>query len=193
MKKIILILITIFTISLGYSQESKAYLGISLGVAIPGGDGLDDVNTGIDLGFINFGYRFSENWGATLNLVSSGHTIDDDLVDSTIGIAYFGLGPMYTTNLSEKVSWDFKPQIALGLTGVQDVEGLSSDYEYSGTGFIFGNSLVFGTSKGFKFSVNLDYLTGRAKEVSYEGVTVDLDEDNSLNKLSIGVGLRYNF
>ncbi len=88
MKKIILIIIAIFTISLGYSQDSKAYLGVSLGVAIPGGDTGEDLKTGIDLGFINFGYRFTENWGATLNLVSSGYTIDD-VDDVAVGVAYF--------------------------------------------------------------------------------------------------------
>jgi len=194
MKKIFLILTVLLITSLGYSQESKVYLGVSLGLAIPGGDIADDINSGLELGFINFGYRFSENWGATLNMFSSRHTQQEGLYDSTIGVAYFGLGPMYTTNLSEKVSWDFKPQIALGLKGVKDVDvRVSSNYEYSGTGFIFGNSLVFGTSKGFKFSVNLDYLIGRINEVTFAGTTTDVDDDNSLNKLSIGVGLRYNF
>jgi hypothetical protein len=187
MKKIIITLITIFTISLGYSQDSKAYLGISLGVAIPGGDIADNVNTGIDLGFINFGYRFSEYWGATLNLVSSGHTVDNDFGDETVGVGYFGLGPMYTTNISDNLSWDIKPQLALGLAMVNEVEGI--EFNGKGNGFIFGNSLVFGSSKGFKFSINLDYLMGKITEVE----DIEVDEDNSFNKLSIGAGLRYNF
>ena len=70
MKNILYTVTLIFTISLGYSQESKAYLGVSLGMAIPGGDMGEDVKTGLDIGFLNFGYRFSEKWGATLNLVS---------------------------------------------------------------------------------------------------------------------------
>ena len=188
MKKIILILSTVFFFfNQTNAQESKAYLGISVGVAIPSGDISDDVNTGIDLGFINFGYRFSENWGATLNLVSSGHTVDSDIFDSTLGVAYFGLGPMYTANLSDNLSWDIKPQIALGTKFVQDIEG--TKFNGSGNGFIIGNSLVFGSNKGFKFSVNLDYLM--AKLTEREGI--DVDEDNSFNKLSLGVGLRYNF
>ena len=193
MKKIILILVTIFTISLGYSQDSKAYLGISLGVAIPGGDIADNVNTGIDLGFINFGYRFSENWGATLNLVSSGHTVDSDFVDDVaLGVAYFGLGPMYTTSISDNISWDIKPQIALGLTAVEKADGYD-DQTYKGNGFILGNSLVFGTEKGFKFSINLDYFTGKITELDNGTGTYDIDDDNGINKLSLGVGLRYNF
>jgi hypothetical protein len=191
MKKIILTLITIFTISLGYSQESKAYLGVSLGVAIPGGDIADDLETGIDLGFINFGYRFSENWGAILNLVSSGHTVKD-ADDGVVGIAYFGLGPMYTTSISDNISWDIKPQIALGLTGVSVQDGYD-DMTSKGNGFVLGNSLVFGTEKGFKFSINLDYLTGKFTEYNDGVDTYDIDDDNGFNKLSLGVGVRYNF
>lgn len=191
MKKIILIAIAIFTISLGYSQDSKAYLGVSLGVAIPGGDMGEDLKTGIDLGFINFGYRFTENWGATLNLVSSGHTVDGD-DDVAVGVAYFGLGPMYTTSISDNISWDIKPQIALGLTAVSKEDGYD-DYTYKGNGFILGNSLVFGTEKGFKFSINLDYLAGKITEEDDGTNTYDIDDNNGFNKLSLGVGVRYNF
>lgn len=191
MKKIILIIIAIFTISLGYSQDSKAYLGVSLGVAIPGGDTGEDLKTGIDLGFINFGYRFTENWGATLNLVSSGYTIDD-VDDVAVGVAYFGLGPMYTTSISDNISWDIKPQIALGLTGVSAEDGYA-DETFTGNGFVLGNSLVFGTEKGFKFSINLDYLTGKFTEYDDGVDTYDIDDDNGFNKLSLGVGVRYNF
>lgn len=187
MKKNLFLLITILTISLGYSQDSKAYIGISLGLAIPGGDISDNINTGIDLGFLNFGYRFSENWGATVNLVSSGHIVDNDFGDETVGIGYFGVGPMFTASISDNLSWDIKPQLALGLTMVNEVEG--TEFNGKGNGFIFGNSLVFGSSKGFKFSINIDYLIGKITEVE----NIDVDEDNSFNKLSIGAGLRYNF
>lgn len=37
MKKIIVALITIFTISLGYAQDSKFYLGVGVGFASNGG------------------------------------------------------------------------------------------------------------------------------------------------------------
>ena len=67
MKNIIFTLIAIFTISLGYSQDSKAYLGVSLGIAIPGSDVGEDHETGIDLGFINFDIVFLK-MGATLIL-----------------------------------------------------------------------------------------------------------------------------
>jgi hypothetical protein len=200
MKKFLFTLILIFTISLGYSQESKAYLGVSLGMAIPGGDAGEDVKTGLDIGFLNFGYRFSEKWGATLNLVSSGHVLDDyDF--AAIGVAYWGIGPMYTASVSEKISWDFKPQLALGLVGKYAIDSgdstldgiIEDDWTLKGSGFVIGNSFVFGTNSGLKFSLNLDYLIGKLNEFDMGGVSVDIDDENGLNKLSLGAGLRYNF
>lgn len=200
MKNIIFTLIAIFTISLGYSQDSKAYLGVSLGMAIPGGDVGEDLKTGLDLGFINFGYRFSEKWGATLNLVSSGHEVEDTDGDMAIGIAYWGIGPMYTTSVTDKISWDIKPQLALGMAGkvslsddYGDFAEIEEDLTYKGSGFVIGNSFVFGTDTGFKVSVNLDYLFGSFTEVEYDGISADIDDDNGFSKLSLGVGVRYNF
>ena len=185
----------IFTISLGYSQDSKAYLGVSFGIAIPGSVG-EDHETGIDLGFINFGYRFSENV-SNFNLTSSGHAAEDTDGDVITGVAYWGIGPMYTTSISDKISWDIKPQLALGMTGKQEYSG---DYENDvlgdftrGSGFVIGNSFVFGTDTGFKVAVNLDYLMSSFTEVEYDGETADIDDDNGFTKLSLGVGVRYNF
>ena len=56
------------------------------------------------------------------------------------------------------------------------------------------NSLVFGNGgKGFSFSVDLDFLTGKFTEVSGPGGTVEIDEDNSLANFKLGAGVRYNF
>ena len=90
------------------------------------------------------------------------------------------------------ISWDIKPQIALGLTGVSVQDGYD-DMTSKGNGFVLGNSLVFGTEKGFKFSINLDYLTGKFTEYNDGVDTYDIDDDNGFNKLSLGVGVRYNF
>ena len=56
MKKVIILVITFLSISTISAQDSKAYLGVSLGYAIPGGDGSENLNSGINLGFINFLY-----------------------------------------------------------------------------------------------------------------------------------------
>jgi hypothetical protein len=62
-----------------------------------------------------------------------------------------------------------------------------------GSGFVVGSSLNFGISKGFKFSINLDYTAGKWKEIEAGGETVKLDSDNKISSLELGAGVRYNF
>ena len=177
--------IMVMLVSIGYSQsESKFYLGVGLGISAPGGDVGEELKTGVNLNFLNLGYRFSETWGATFNLSSSGHVSKDD-DDLAVGIAYFGIGPMYTVSLSEKVSWDIKPQYAF-MSGAVEYDGSSiDDGDLDGNGFVFGNSVVFGDGgKGFCFSVDLDYMSGKFTEYT---------EDNKITNFKLGVGIRYNF
>ena len=196
MKKIILTLITIFTISLGYSQESKFYLGVGLGFATAGGDVADemDLKTGLNINILNTGYRFNETWGVTVNLSSSGHKIND--YDLAVGVGAFSFGPMYSVSLGS-LSWDIKPQYSIlgGVIRGDDAAAIGlEDVEFSGNGFVFANSLVFGNgSKGFSFSVDLDFLTGKFTEISYPGGSEKTDEDNSLANFKLGAGVRYNF
>ena len=194
----------VMLVSIGYSQsdddndssvsQSKFYLGVGLGISVPGGDIGEDIKTGVNLNFLNLGYRFSETWGATFNISSSGHVSKDD-DDLAIGIAYFGIGPMYTVSLSEKVSWDIKPQYAFNLSGAAEYDGSSiTDGDFDGNGFVFGNSVVFGDGgKGFSFSVDLDYMSGKFTEYKTSGITIKYTEDNKITNFKLGVGIRYNF
>lgn len=194
MKKVIILIITFLSISTISAQDSKAYLGVSLGYAIPGGDGSENVNSGINLGFINFGYRFTKQWGATLNLTSSGFSYKNTANGSAIGIAAFSVGPMYTASLSDKLSLDLKPQYAFSVAGVQKdipIGIYKYDATYKGTGFVLGSSLNFGMSKGFKLSLNLDYISFNFTEVEVQGSTASVS--TSANQLVLGAGLRYNF
>ena len=176
------------------TSKSKLYLGVGLGFAAAGGDIGDEVKTGLNLNFLNLGYRFSETWGATFNISSSGHVLKDNDA-AAIGVAYFGIGPMYTVSLSESINWDIKPQYSFGMTGkIVSDDNIVDDIDYKGNGFVFGNSLVFGGgNKGFKFSIDLDYMSGKFNEAKYSGITVDIDEDNKLTNFKLGVGIRYNF
>ena len=76
---------------------------------------------------------------------------------------------------------------------------VSSDVSLQkGTGFVFGNSLVFGDGgKGFSFSIDLDYMSGKFKEMTLNDVTVDLDDvsdtEDAITQFKLGVGVRYNF
>ena len=197
MKKIILTLITIFTISLGYSQESKFYLGVGVGFASNGGDFSSDNNykSGININFLNTGYRFSESIGATVNLSSSGHAIDG--TDSAVGIGVFSVGPMFTLPIGG-ISLDIKPQYALSMKGVYRGDdaansplGNLESIELSGSGFLLANSFVIGDGEGLDFSVDLDFLSGKFNELSGPGGTID--DDSKYSSLRVGVGMRYNF
>ena len=170
-------------------KYSKAYLGVSVGYAMPGGDGSDNLNSGINLGFINFGYRFTKGWGATLNLTSSGFAYKNK---GALGVAVFSVGPMCTANLSDKLSLDLKPQYALSIVGKETGTGYD-DAILKGTGFVFGSSLNFGVTKGFKLSLNLDYTTGKWEELQFGGTTYKVTSNNNISSLVMGAGLRYNF
>ena len=62
----------------------------------------------------------------------------------------------------------------------------------SGSGFILGNSFVFGDGgKGFSWSIDVDYMMGNFDEISGPGGTAEVDSDYS--SLRLGVGVRYNF
>ena len=197
MKKLILLLTVIFlTTTALQAQDSKFYLGIGVGYATAGGDIADDgdIKGGINLKFLDMGYRFNETWGVTAGLASSGHGFDGyDADELTVGVAHFAIGPMYTTPLGN-TSWDIKPQLAVSYAAKESGD-FASDADFTGSAFILGNSFVFGDGgKGFAWSIDVDYRMGKIKEVDYgDGDTIDIDEDNTLNNLKIGVGLRYNF
>ena len=196
MKKIILLLSVVFlSTSALQAQDSKFYLGVGAGYATAGGDDAEDVKGGVNLRFLDMGYRFNESWGVTAGLVSSGHGAED--ADATLGLASFAIGPMYSVPVGT-VSWDIKPQFALSYVSKvagDDVEPSVEDGTFKGSAFILGNSFVFGDGgKGFTWSIDVDYRMGNLKEFELDGETLDLGEDNlKVNNLSIGVGLRYNF
>jgi hypothetical protein len=193
MKKIILTAFAVFAFSFANAQESKAYLGVSIGVAFPGGDGSENLNgTGLNLGLINFGYRFSESWGATLNLTSSGFAYKD-IDGAAFGVGVFSVGPMYTAKLGDKMSLDLKPQYAFSIAGKTKGLSVADEATLKGNGLVLGSSLNFGITKGFKFSINLDYTAGKWKEVEMRGVTASMNSNNKISSLALGAGLRYNF
>ena len=194
MKKIILLLSVVFlSTSALQAQDSKFYLGVGAGYATAGGDFSDDYKGGIHINFLNMGYRFNESWGVTANLGSAGHSIDDS--DTAAGIGAFSVGPMYSMPVGS-ASWDFKPQYAFSMKGVYRGDEAAllglEDIELSGSGFILGNSFVFGDGgKGFSWSIDVDYMMGNFDEISGPGGTAEVDSDYS--SLRLGVGVRYNF
>jgi hypothetical protein len=193
MRKFITFLIVLIACT-AMQAQSTAYLGVSLGYATPGGESMDGVENGVDFGFIHAGYRFTENWGVVLNLNSSGHIIENTNNELAVGVAYWGVGAMYTLPINNNMYMDIKPQIAPLMVAVYaDDSGAVDDLTWKGSGFVLGNSLVFGGDRRFAFSINLDYLAGKWTEVEVLGETIDVDENNDVSLFKLGVGVRYNF
>ena len=157
-----------------------------------------NIKYGLNLGVMHAGYRFTNEIGVSVNLVSSVHEIEttDDL---NVAIGYLGIGPEFYATINDFLVYELKPQVALGLLGqYSDKDGeLYDEAKFKGSpGFIIANSLVFGVSKGFKLSLNFDYLRSKWKEVTLGEETLTFDElglDDELSKISVGLGLRYNF
>ena len=175
MKKV-LVLFVIVTLSVtqSFAQDSKGYIGVSIGLAAPMGDTADGADSGLELGLINAGYRFNETWGATLNWGASGHvSSEDDAV--TYGLGYLGIGPMISFG-----GLDIKPQYAF-VSAV--AEGYGEKITLDGeSGFILGATYNFSLGGNWGIAANVDYMN-----FTFE----DADDSDSIFKLSVGV--RYNF
>jgi hypothetical protein len=175
MKKVLL-LFAVVTLSAmqSFAQDSKGYIGVSVGLAAPMGDTADGIDSGLELGFINFGYRFNEIWGATLNWGASGHVSSSD-DEITFGAGYLAIGPMISFG-----ALDIKPQYAF-VSAVAEGYGVKNTVD-SDSGFILGATYNFSLGGNWGIAANADYLNFTGE---------DYDESDSIFKLSIG--LKYNF
>ena len=158
---------------------------LGTGVSFAAGDAYEDSSTGVDLQFLNVNYNFSEKFGITVGLASSGHGFEDS--DTTPGLSRFSIGPSLTTPIGN-ISWELKPQISISSSGIIENSGIETDIDKA-SGFIIGNSLLFGSNEGLQFIANVDFVTGKIKEI--EGF--EIDEDNGYSFFNLGVGLRYDF
>ena len=174
-QKIIGILALVFSMSfITNAQDSKAYLGLSAGFALPLGDLGDVVEPGFELGLINIGFRFNETFGVALNWGASAHNVTDTDGELALGVGYFALGPMISI-----ARLDIKPQYA-AISGV--ITDGSEEITEDGSGFILGTSYNFSISDYFGISANADFLS-----LKFENA----DESDNIIKLSAGI--RYLF
>ena len=198
MKRIILTMAVVLTASFTNAQEtdketsnySKGYIGVSIGAAFPGSDLGDEAKTGLNLGFINAGYRFDKNWGLTLNW---GGTAFSDKEESSViySIGYLAFGPMVSFPLNKNIVLDLKPQYAM-TSGIID----TGDYGYGkvtldkSSGFMLGSSVNFSLAKHWALSLNLDYLSTKFKEYN-DGIVIVEKQDVSTFNTSIGIQYKF--
>ena len=175
MKKLLFTaVLALFLTNTTTAQDSKGYVGVSIGAAIPQGDLADTAKTGIDLGLINAGYRFNETWGATVNWGATGHAIEGS-DDGSIGIGYFAVGPMISFG-----DFDFKPQYAFSSATIDNGGGeLDVDME---SAWIIGATYNYSLGGNWGLAANLDYFTFTVE---------DADDSESIMKFSVGVQYKF--
>ena len=192
---ILTILIFICTSYTSEGQTNKGYVGISVGTAIPIGTFKNDgmAVRGLQLSLLNFGYRFTDNIGITVNWGGSAYTIDTDLNDIT-SFGYLAIGPMFTIPAGTVVSIDIKPQYAIVYGKDEFIDG--SEIEYSGgSGILFGTSVNFDLGGPIGLSFNTDIFSiSKFKEASVAGVDFgEVNFEDNINSFNITVGIQYRF
>ena len=91
---------------------------------------------------------------------------------------------MYTFVLGDNLSWDIKPSYLFSLSAQENYEEKDFDVnDISVSGWLLGQSLVFGLDTGLKFSVNLDYMIGKYSEVPTSSM---LEKDDSYSSFVLG-------
>lgn len=175
MKKLLLTAVLgLFLTTTTTAQDSKGYVGVSIGAAIPQGDLADLAKTGLDLGLINAGYRFNETWGATVNWGATAHALEAD-DDGTIGVGYFAVGPMISFG-----DFDFKPQYAFSSATI-DSGGAELDVDME-SAWIIGATYNYSLGENWGLAANLDYFTFTIE---------DADDSESIMKFSVGVQYKF--
>ena len=178
MKKLLLTAaLALFLTNTTTAQDSKGYVGVSIGLAMPTGDLADAAETGLDLGLINAGYRFNETWGATVNWGATGHAIKREVFDAddvTLGIGYFAVGPMISYG-----NFDFKPQYAFASATFDDgVSDVDVDVD---SAWILGATYNFPLGGNWGMAANLDYFSFKVKD----------GDSNSILKASVGIQYKF--
>tara|TARA_B110000305_G_scaffold140448_1_gene156566 strand:+ start:1181 stop:1774 length:594 start_codon:yes stop_codon:yes gene_type:complete len=197
MKKIILIFTLILFTFFSYSQDSKGYLGIGIGLSIPGGEDVKDVGykSGLSLNLLNAGYLFSDSFGLTLNWGGTASSSKNDCDDCTYALGYFSIGPLIRVSAGESMTIDFKPQIATTSAQFENLLVSGDKWTASTTGFVFGTSLNFGKEKGLGFSLNADYVaSGKINEYDLNnGNIVVVSSPSKVSAFTVGAGIMYRF
>lgn len=190
MKKIILILVITCSLNFVNAQESKGYIGVSIGAAFPGKDLADGANTGLNLGLVNAGYRFGKNFGVTFNW---GGTAFSNSEDSSVkyAVGYLAIGPMISFPFNDKIVFDIKPQYAI-TSGTIDTgdSGYGTIQLDKSSGFMLGSSVNFSLAKHWALSLNLDYLSTNFEEYNDGVVYVD---KAAIATTNTSLGIQYKF
>ncbi len=155
MKKLLLVFLVAALTTGAFAQEKNGWVGMSVGMAIPGGD-MDEADSGISFDIVNFGYSFWDvgavKIGGALRWTGSAGTVDGN-DDVTWGVGGFYVGPMVTFELGEKWMLDLK---VLGGNTAVVVDDNGTEYDDSAFGINAGANLRFNFAKKWGLMLSLD-------------------------------------
>jgi hypothetical protein len=216
------------------AQDKKGYIGISLGPSLPIGDFASKNFSNTNAGFatngaifdISFAYKLGKsNFGITGLIRGQANALDhqamaDELGNSLRGTnwtvesggawslgGYF-IGGIGSFPVSEKVSFDTKAMIGIGISTIPEITITSSDNfgsYWTKQSSTTSSSLAYTLGVGFKFELgkslylltNLDYLGSEPEFQNIDIVDSDGDRTKFTYKqsirtinLSIGIALK---
>ena len=220
MKKTLLFLLTFSFIALSAKTDKKGFIGGAIGFAIPashfsesGEEEAGYATSGFNLN-LNFGYKFTDNFGVAILISGNGNPMDEDEVLKDAGILnsgvldsdpwlnyFFMVGPLLSIP-KEKVDFDFKGYLG-GCSTISPEFTLSTLGQSITQESSIGTSLSWGLGYAMRFrlsevvgiSVNLDYLHSNPEfetTIISGGLISDYEFKQKVDILSLTFGLSFN-
>ena len=166
-------------------DRRKGYIGLSVGPSIPIGEfasrysGL--ANTGIQINLVNFGYRFSENFGIAATWFGAANPVE---INNIGPWSYGGLmaGPLLSFPLSQKAEWDFRPMIGYSSTTAPDL-GWGTE-QASSLALNIGTVFRINVSNKVALLLSADYFSTKPE---FENVYVE----QQIGTIAFGFGVAF--
>lgn len=192
---ITMVLIVAYSVqSKAQDQRNKGYIGVGLGPSYILGNNNVKAGTGLNLNLLNVGYVLGKGFGINGVWAGGAHQYDSEAtiyihgstpspakVEFSYGVLM--VGPMYTLNLTEDASLDFKLRLGRLYTSNK---ATTADSETIFENATLGASFGVGYRKQFAnrwcLMLSSDYYAGR-QQISFAG-----DENTHLLSFTAGVG-----
>ena len=161
-------------------HRNNGYLGVGLGPSFLLGNNNIKAGTGLNLNLLNVGYVLGKGFGVTGTWVGGAHAFDSEATVYEQGTTYtlpakaelsYGvlmIGPMYTLNLTDNSSLDFKARLGRLYTREKSTTEVSA---YTSENTKLGASLGVGyrqkIANRWCLMLSSDYYAGR-QQLSFE-------------------------
>ena len=210
MKKTLLLLSLILLKKQLFSQETtklkKGFIGISFGPSIHTGPGFyptittapgapfpndipgfDRNDIFLSLNLIDGGYTFNKKWGVAFKLQGSAFSKKMNQNELAMNFAMLMIGPMYSIELDEKITLDFKTRLGAMFTGIKFEEMkngflLIEEFENYNLGMELGASLRYHIAPKWSWINNLEFQNQFGEKNDFKISNVNI---------TTGIGFRF--